>query len=63
MHKKPLGFGCIHRYKIFFCFFKEEINVKFFEFSFFFLRKDLEKNMYFSIGSESYNVNIQLNIM
>jgi uncharacterized protein YigE (DUF2233 family) len=39
MHKKPLGYGCIHRSKIFFCFFKEEINVNFFEFSIFFKKR------------------------
>jgi len=36
---KILGFGGMHENKIFFCFFKEEINLKYLRFLFYFFEK------------------------
>jgi len=64
MHEnKTLLFFC---YCFFFCFLREEINLKIYSFFWifkFFLRNVLEKIKYFNTGFIYYNVNIQLNII
>ena len=56
-----LGFGRMRKNKIFFCFWKEKINLKFwelfFEFWIFFLNIP-KKTMYFNTGYVFYSVNI-----
>jgi hypothetical protein len=56
MHEKPLGFGRMHKNKIFFCFILNEyLFFKIFYFFYFF--EVLEETKYFfNIGSVSYNI-------
>jgi hypothetical protein len=58
MLEKILGFGRMHENKIFFSFFKREINLKVLIFVFEFFREILEKIRYFNIKFVSYNVKI-----
>jgi len=56
-----LGFHRMNEKNIFFCFYfflKEEINLKFFEFSIFF-KKSFGENWYFNTRFVSYSINIQ----
>jgi len=62
IHEKPFGFGHMHKDKIYFlCFWKEEINLIFFKKKF--KEKFRRKPGIFNIGSVSYGVSLQHDIM
>jgi len=61
--KNILGFGRMHKNKIFFVsFFLREINLKVLRFFFKFFKNIWEKTRYFNTEFISYNVKIQSNI-